>query len=198
MIKEKYILINMNGRKLSWYIDKGYDVTKDSLISISPFDLPRTSKHKVTAICEECGAERIVVFADYSPLCRKCSAPKNSKGKEYIGDKNPNYNNKLTELERIEYKERSRVGEYKEWSFKIKDKFKFTCHICGDASGGNLNAHHLESFAVAKDLRLDLNNGVCLCTECHKDFHKLYGYKNTTKDQYIEYCDKKGIKTDGL
>ena len=198
MIKEPYITLNMNGRSLSWFREKGYIVKQNSTIEIKPFDLPRTSKTKVTAICEECGVERVVTFADYSPICRKCSAPKNSKGLEYKGVNNPNYNHNMSEEERAEYKERSRVGENKDWTFKVKEKYSFTCHICGDNKGGNLNSHHLNNFATFKESRLDISNGVCLCEKCHKDFHKIYGYKNIVKEQYLDYCKLKGKDTNGL
>ena len=54
MIKEPYITLNMNGRSLSWFRGKGYIVSQNSTIDVKPVDLPRTSKTKVTAICEEC------------------------------------------------------------------------------------------------------------------------------------------------
>lgn len=187
MIKEKTIMLNMNGRKLSWYRDKGYDVSQHSIVEINPFDLPPTSKNKVTAICEECSTERIVVVADYSPLCIKCSAPKNSKGHEYSGENNPNYNHSMSDEERELYKTRSRACEHIEWSFNIKKRDSFTCQLCGDDKGGNLCSHHLDNFSAFKELRTSIDNGICLCEACHKDFHSKYGYKNNTKEQFEEF-----------
>lgn len=121
MIKEPHITLNMNGRSLSWFREKGYIVKQNSTIEVKPFDLPRTSKTKVTTICEECGVERVVTFADYSPICRKCSAPKNSKGLEYKGVNNPNYNHNMSEEERAEYKEREvELGRIKIGHLRLK------------------------------------------------------------------------------
>ncbi|WNM55253.1 hypothetical protein CoNPh26_CDS0166 [Staphylococcus phage S-CoN_Ph26] len=52
---------------------------------------------------------------------------------------------------------------------------------------GYLHAHHLDGYHWCKDKRYDLNNGVTLCKDHHFNFHKQYGYKNNTKEQFEEY-----------
>lgn len=37
------------------------------------------------------------------------------------------------------------------------------------------------------ELALDISNGVCLCHSCHSLFHKNYGKKFNTKEQYIQF-----------
>lgn len=61
--------------------------------------------------------------------------------------------------------------EYKEWRTKVFMRDKFTCVICGK-TGGELEAHHIYTFADHPDLRLDIKNGVTLCKTCHKKVHK--------------------------
>ena len=54
-----------------------------------------------------------------------------------------------------------------------------------------MNSHHLDGYDWCKERRIDINNGVCLCENCHKEFHKIYGYGNNTKEQYIEFKENK-------
>jgi hypothetical protein len=61
--------------------------------------------------------------------------------------------------------------EYKRWRFDVFFRDKFICQHCGDNKGGNLNAHHIKSFAEYPELRFEINNGITLCEECHKKEH---------------------------
>ena len=77
------------------------------------------------------------------------------------------------------------------WSKSIKNRDNWKCYMC--ASSNKLEAHHLDSYLAYKSSRFDINNGITLCKVCHMDFHKLYGYKITTKHQFIEYCNNKNV-----
>jgi 5-methylcytosine-specific restriction endonuclease McrA len=105
------------------------------------------------------------------------------------GELCPSYKSNLTEEDR---QDRRLIPEYREWAKQIKIRDNFICQVCGDSKGGNLVSHHLESYNNNKDLRVALDNGVCLCEECHKDFHHQYGYGNNTKEQFSEFlCAQK-------
>lgn len=65
-------------------------------------------------------------------------------------------------------------------------KADFTCDKCNE-KGGRLNAHHLNGWHWAIEERFELSNLVCLCHGCHSVFHKKYGNRNNTKDQYNEF-----------
>ena len=108
--------------------------------------------------------------------------------KTHTGEKHFNYNSNLTEEDRQD--RRCQEG-YKEWSYKVKEGANFTCDCC-DRRGGKLHSHHLDSYNWCKERRLDVENGVCLCESCHKEFHKFYGKGNNTKQQYIEFKNKEG------
>lgn len=72
----------------------------------------------------------------------------------------------------------ARLGsEAKRWRFDVMLRDRFTCQDCGDSRGGNLNAHHIKPWAQYPDLRLDLDNGKTLCTDCHKAVHQGGGAK---------------------
>ena len=109
--------------------------------------------------------------------------------KNRCGEGHPNYNPNLTEEDR----DRNRL--YKEggnglWVKTVYAKDNFTCQICGEKR--HLNAHHLDGYHWAKEKRLELLNGVTLCEDCHKLFHKTYGYRLNTKEQFLDF--KQNIK----
>ena len=111
--------------------------------------------------------------------------------KAHSGENNPNYNPNLTNEDREEmYKKRKGDQDFKKWSKQIKERDNFTCDICGQKHGG-LVSHHLNAWRDYKEQRYDLENGVCLCESCHKEFHKLYGKGDNTKEQYIEFKENK-------
>ena len=69
------------------------------------------------------------------------------------------------------------------------ERDNYTCRICRQY-GGDLNVHHLFNFSEHLYLRTSIDNGITLCKECHKQFHKLYGYKNNTKEQFDEFIGR--------
>jgi len=110
--------------------------------------------------------------------CWLCYYERNS------GENHPNYNSNLSEEDRIE---RRKIKGYPEWIQNVYERDKYTCQCCGDNTGGNLNAHHKDGYHWCEERRLDVSNGITLCDECHKEFHKIYGYKDNTEKQYEEY-----------
>ena len=77
---------------------------------------------------------------------------------------------------------------YKKWSTLVKKSSNFTCECC--KSKENLASHHFLSFKYYIGLRLDLKNGICLCSKCHNKYHSVYKLENTspyTLFKFIEY-----------
>lgn len=87
----------------------------------------------------------------------------------------------------INYLERKNT-KYYDWRRSVFERDNYTCNICKE-KGNKLVAHHLESFAINKELRTDMNNGITLCKQCHNEFHKICG-KITTKTDYSKYIIK--------
>ncbi len=58
------------------------------------------------------------------------------------------------------------TSEIAEWRLSVFQRDDYTCRIC-KVKGGNMNAHHILSFATDKNLRHDIDNGVALCRKCH-------------------------------
>lgn len=77
------------------------------------------------------------------------------------------------------------------WRRDVYERDGYTCQACGDATGGNLNAHHLDSWTAFPDKRMYLDNGITLCEPCHKEFHSSLGWTHVpcTKADYIEWVN---------
>lgn len=90
------------------------------------------------------------------------------------------FNPNLTEEDR----NRKRfLYEDKKWTRNILERDDFTCQSCF-LRGGRLIAHHLDGFCWCKEKRRDLKNGITLCDNCHKKFHKEYGNRKNTFAQF--------------
>jgi hypothetical protein len=141
--------------------------------------------------CGNIGEIRLFDFIN-GCRCKLCSNERKSKA--MIGRKRPDITGsnhpQWDENKSTEERERGRFfTEYKQWRTQVYLRDKFTCQCCGDSKGGNLNAHHLDSWDWCKDLRFEISNGMTLCDLCHDDFHGIYGFGNNTKEQWIEYMD---------
>lgn len=68
---------------------------------------------------------------------------------------------------------------YTEWRKNVFKRDNYTCQHCKKI-GGNLEAHHIKSWAKYMNLRFDVDNGITLCKSCHKCEHKkLRGEENS-------------------
>lgn len=85
----------------------------------------------------------------------------------------------LTDAEREQDR---KYPAYYEWRDAVYERDDYTCRVC-NVRGGRLRAHHLESFAAKRRLRIVMENGITLCAECHEAFHREYG-KMTTRKQF--------------
>lgn len=69
--------------------------------------------------------------------------------------------------------------EYQEWRRGVFQRDEYTCQKCGQI-GGNLNAHHIKKFKDFPKQRYDIDNGLTLCIDCHKEEHKNKSKKRTS------------------
>lgn len=128
---------------------------------------------------------------------RATKAKERWKDEEYreahSGKNHYRYNPNLTDEEREEEASiRKNNPNFKKWSKEVKEQADYTCDCCGKR-GGKLCSHHLNCWNTYKEQRYELENGVCLCESCHKEFHKWMGGTNTecTKEDYINFKSNK-------
>lgn len=114
--------------------------------------------------------------------CPKCSITLRSKENHY------RYNPNLTEEERMARDMFN--GELKKWRTQIFERDDYTCGACG-ARGAKLNAHHILSCDKYEEERFSLDNGVTFCDDCHKEFHKAFGYGNNNNLQLDLFLKRK-------
>jgi hypothetical protein len=81
-------------------------------------------------------------------------------------------------------RELRRKSDQSTWSKYIRKRDGACCN-CGCVD--NLHAHHIENFNDHPEKRLDKDNGLALCVDCHKLFHRVYGKKRNDKQQIYEF-----------
>ena len=111
--------------------------------------------------------------------CESCCQPKSENHYRY----DPN----ISDETRGEWDKKHMTAKVRAWSKKVKELADFTCDCCKVRGGVVLHSHHLNSWIDNKEQRYDLDNGVCLCVECHYDFHRKFGQGYNTKQQYLEF-----------
>ena len=150
-------------------------------------------KNQVTFNCEYCGKESSVCKSEFDRYEHHfCS--KECQGKWCKGENNPRYNPNLTDEEREIGRN---IEGYDDFIIDVLKRDNYTCQCCGQY-GGSLNVHHLNSYHWDKEHRTDVDNGICLCSKCHKEYHKLYGNKNNTIAQFKEFLFNKYIQSQNL
>jgi len=146
-------------------------------------------KDKIKTTCPICN--KVFEIYDFRTKDNKVICCSRSCATKYqLRDKTKHwhYNENITDEERIE---RRKLKENVEWRNKVFEKDNYTCNICKQY-GGKLEAHHLNGYNWDKENRLNVENGITLCQKHHKEFHKKYGNKNNTKEQFLEYVNQSG------
>lgn len=88
---------------------------------------------------------------------------------EVKGENSPRWKGGCSIPERTRFMQ---TPQYREWRREVFKRDGFTCRICKQEKSGRLNAHHIKPYAEYPDLRLDLDNGITLCNDCHRLVHQ--------------------------
>lgn len=72
----------------------------------------------------------------------------------------------------------------KDWNKRIKERDHYTCQRCGKMLNGRMvQAHHKIPKWFMPELQFDLDNGITLCTACHKQLHGKGGTIKESEDK---------------
>jgi rubrerythrin len=189
LLEDIEVTIKSNRATANRYRQLGYAVPDQlaefNLFNISPSDLPNKSHTRVSIRCTDCNTVREVTFADRANRCNTCANKITVSALDLTGSNNPNYKDYITDEERAARIEDKRDFRFRRWSFSVKERDMFTCQVCGTTKA-RFNSHHLNGYKRFPDERYDIDNGVCLCNDCHKRLHSEHGVHTTYKD-YIEF-----------
>lgn len=202
----EYLEINV-GNQRPYYESKGYIIPtmksadgkrtiidKSKPLKIKTIDLPQGSNREVEVQCDKCKEIKKLKYSVYirynhngAYYCNKC-APSIF----ITGENNPRWNPNIDH----DKTERMNSPEYREFNKIVRAKCNHQCFCCKEKLSGNGDVHHLNSHDWDVENRLNPNNAVLLCDNCHKKFHSIYGYGNNTKEQFLEWAKITEIKYD--
>ena len=205
---KKYWTENLSERKIAKLCEAGGVTIHNWMVKLNIPRREHVGKGKnnwnwqggeIKAICEWCG--KSYTIGRYrknktrfcSNKCRYEWISKNITGlgnpmylpimdKRFKGKSNPNWKGGVTSF----HSQIRNCFEYRQWRSDVFTRDKYTCQICGDDRGGNLQAHHKTAFinilnkyeittfeeALKCEALWNINNGITLCEECHKEFHR--------------------------
>ena len=90
------------------------------------------------------------------------------------GDKHWNWKGGVSQDKRTGIK-------YVQWRSDVFQRDNWTCQTCQARGGVYLEAHHIKDWVRYPKLRFEINNGITLCSECHK---LTPNYKGKTRGYY--------------
>lgn len=105
------------------------------------------------------------------------------------GSKNPNWKGGISSI-------KSAFDEtlYKNWMGVRKTVLHRDCYTCIKCSGiflpTQLHVHHLLSKTRYPNMKLDEDNCVTMCHGCHKKFHRRYGIKKFTPNNWEDFINE--------
>jgi 5-methylcytosine-specific restriction endonuclease McrA len=110
------------------------------------------------------------------------------------GELHPGWKSSRSQKDRLY---RRQYPEYYAWRNRIFERDSFICRVCGISRSDQMVAHHLYSYAKYKDLQLNVNNGITLCSDCHNGFHEWHGgiTQACTKGDFSNWLIANGYTT---
>lgn len=152
------------GKNGSWYYLCNCDCGKECLVNVGQLNDGRT---------KSCGC-----------LSREVAS---KKGSTLVGSNNPRWKGGITPEQKLLRGSKA----YKLWRKQVLYRDRRCCQLCGETK--KLHAHHILSYIDTPEYRLNPDNGITLCENCHVYFHMIYGYGDNTPEQLKEFMASFGV-----
>lgn len=93
------------------------------------------------------------------------------------------------ELTKEERQRQRNYPEYRQYRQDVFERDDYTCRVCLDSEGGNLEVHHLFSYAAYPEHRTSKEFSITLCNSCHFVYHAECGkgLPENTPTQFREW-----------
>lgn len=88
-------------------------------------------------------------------------------------------------------------GKYIDWRKHVYERDNYRCQNCF-CNSHDINAHHIENYSSQKELRFVVENGICLCENCHNLFHTTFGRHNNNEIQLQSFIDNFDIYNENV
>ena len=144
------------------------------------YDKWQSKKEEV--LCDYCG-KLINLPKCYVKRSNHHFCDKECFSKWNAGENSSSWNPNLTDEDR---QDRRLIEGYNNFIKQVLERDDYTCRLT-NKRGGNLEVHHLNCYSDFKEGRTDINNCITLSKEIHRLFHKIYGNRHNTKEQFEEF-----------
>ena len=197
MLLDKEVKVTLCSGNIKYYESLGYHIPRSrnkhgkitvprgTKITVKVDDLPPSSGVLVQVQCDACQKTYYIAYGNYGRwnhdgaiYCGNCSRSVMNSGENH-------YLWKADMSDEERYLKR-KIDGYDNFIRTVLLRDNYTCQNCGRFSG-DLNVHHLDGYNWFKEGRLDPNNAITLCENCHSNFHSIYGRGNNTKEQFEEW-----------
>ena len=140
--------------------------------------------------CEGCGCMMIhkppkpITSFILQKFCTKTCADEH--GLRYFGEENNKYKGAAARI-------KNRTSQHSRWATKVIQRDLYKCMRC-EVSGevATLQAHHIFPFELFPSKRIEISNGITLCSKCHWDVHDTLEQKyiHSTAEQKVKLLSK--------
>lgn len=161
-------------------------------LTVIKFDEERTQQTKNTYwICDCSCGNTVSVSATKLKSGNKLTCGGKTRHKTI--KVNNDYDDKITDMFDPSYLQEIRTcSDYYHFRQEVIQREGGKCIVCGSTE--NIEVHHIYPFSTHPNLRLDPNNGICICKQHHSvssdiSFHSIYGRYDNTPEQLEEYVN---------